>query len=228
MVGLLLVEGSDDAHVIKHLCDYYGIASDITKGSRNLQPRIINIKAEEGIDKLRQSIPEHLKGAAVERIGIVADADAVISSRWQSLRDRLINATGDPRYTETAFDPAQIPSVPDATGMIAVQNNRAVSTVGVWLMPDNIAAGMLEDFISRLIKPRDPLWSRAVQVVDQIPSADQRFNQATKAYIHTWLAWQEEPGKPMSNAIHPNHYVDAQAPAAQTFVAWLERLFTRR
>ncbi|MDQ2808925.1 MAG: hypothetical protein M3Z04_18780 [Chloroflexota bacterium] len=48
---------------------------------------------------------------------------------------------------------------------------------------------------------------------------------ASKAYIHTWPAWQEEPGKPMSVAIHPNHYLDAQAPAAQTFVDWLGRLF---
>ncbi|HST61263.1 MAG TPA: DUF3226 domain-containing protein, partial [Longimicrobium sp.] len=45
----------------------------------------------------------------------------------------------------------------------------------------------------------------------------------SKALIHTWLAWQEQPGSPMGQAIGKRD-LDAQAPQAQRFVAWLQRL----
>lgn len=50
------------------------------------------------------------------------------------------------------------------------------------------------------------------------------FTIKTKAYLHTWLAWQEEPGKPMGQAI-TKKYVDAQAPHAQLLISWLRQLF---
>jgi len=40
--------------------------------------------------------------------------------------------------------------------------------------------------------------------------------------MHTWLAWQESPGSPMGQAIGKGD-LDANAPAAVAFVAWLRR-----
>ena len=45
-----------------------------------------------------------------------------------------------------------------------------------------------------------------------------------KAHVHTWLAWQKEPGKPMGQAI-TKRYLDANAPHAQQLIVWIRKLF---
>lgn len=42
--------------------------------------------------------------------------------------------------------------------------------------------------------------------------------------IHTWLAWQEEPGKPFGIALKAG-YFDHQSPAADHFVDWFTQTF---
>jgi hypothetical protein len=49
-------------------------------------------------------------------------------------------------------------------------------------------------------------------------------NDFQKAYLHTWLAWQERPESTIGQSIH-NGYLDANAEPAQTFVAWVRRVF---
>lgn len=55
---------------------------------------------------------------------------------------------------------------------------------------------------------------------------DCRFPPAhkIKARLHTWLAWQEEPGKPMGLSITAR-YLDADALHAQQLIKWLRQLF---
>ena len=98
--------------------------------------------------------------------------------------------------------------------------------VGIWLMPDNTISGMLEHFVRLLIPEGDALWPVAESSVKQAIAVERRFpeTQVMKANIHTWLAWQEEPGKPMGQAI-TKRYFDAVAPQAQQLVGWLRRLF---
>jgi hypothetical protein len=71
----------------------------------------------------------------------------------------------------------------------------------------------------------DALWTRAGDAIDSIPEHERRFPpvRRSKALIHTWLAWQEEPGSPMGQAIGKRD-LDGSAPAAQRFVEWLRRL----
>ncbi len=46
----------------------------------------------------------------------------------------------------------------------------------------------------------------------------------SKAKIHTYLAWQEEPGKPMGQAITAK-VLHAESETAKVFVEWIKRLF---
>lgn len=98
--------------------------------------------------------------------------------------------------------------------------------IGIWLMPDNRLPGMLEHFCSFLVPPGDALWSLAEEVLQQVMQKDRRFpdNHEIKALIHTWLAWQKEPGKPMGQAI-TKHFFDYNAPHAQKFIEWIRQLF---
>jgi hypothetical protein len=95
-------------------------------------------------------------------------------------------------------------------------------------MPNNQLPGMLEDFVSFLVPVGDPLWPDAVTYVDLVRSKGARFveQHRSKARIHAWLAVQQEPGKPMGQAITAR-YLNASAESVEPLLAWLERLFLR-
>ncbi len=46
----------------------------------------------------------------------------------------------------------------------------------------------------------------------------------TKAEIHTWLAWQDEPGKQLHQAVH-HRVLDPAKPESRSFVNWFRQLF---
>lgn len=95
---------------------------------------------------------------------------------------------------------------------------------GVWVMPDNAQGGMLEDFLLALIPEADVLLAHARQTISTLP--EQRFVPAhrTEAEVHTWLAWQAEPGTPPGLAL-TRRYLDADHALAQRFHDWLVALF---
>lgn len=45
-----------------------------------------------------------------------------------------------------------------------------------------------------------------------------------KAKIHTYLAWQKDPGSTLPQAIQ-KHYLDVSSENARPFVSWISRLF---
>ncbi len=67
---------------------------------------------------------------------------------------------------------------------------------------------------------------RVNDCIDTIPSAEKKFADAhmAKAQIHTWLAWQENPGLPFGTAITAK-FLDADRDQAGILINWLKRLF---
>ena len=45
-----------------------------------------------------------------------------------------------------------------------------------------------------------------------------------KAQVHTFLAWQDEPGRPMGESI-TRRYFQINVPKALNFVEWIRKLF---
>ena len=128
-----------------------------------------------------------------------------------------------PQHSRQDQGYTDVPAKPEASGTIIEQPGLPVA--GLWLMPDNTLPGMLENFIGFLVPPGDALWPRSKECLLQVMAADRRFAamHRPKALIHTWLAWQEEPGTPLGLAI-TKHYLDAEAPHAQELIAWIRRL----
>lgn len=197
----LIVEGDDDEHVLYSLLEHYQV------------PEQFEVQNKHGITKLLSTLDVELDRSGLERLGIVVDADTDLASRWRGLRKILLDAG----YKK-------MPVSPHSGGTIIYESDRPI--VGIWLMPNNKLPGMLEDFISFLVPPSDVLWPIAEAVLQQVIAQDRRFPQAhhMKAHIHTWLAWQGEPGKPLGLAIKA-HYLDADAAHAQQFIAWIRQLF---
>lgn len=197
---LLWVEGKDDREVIKNLSFMRGLPPDFV------------VENKDGIDVLLDAFPVQLRARGLERFGVVVDADQDPVARWTAVRHRLV-----------AEGYGAVPEELQVEGAVLEAEN--LPRFGVWVMPNNTAAGALEDFAAALVPDGDALWTHATEAIDRIPEEQRRFppNRRSKAQIHTWLAWQESPGSPMGQAITKGD-LDAQAPLADAFVAWLRRL----
>lgn len=202
---ILLVEGTDDEHVVKHICGNYGIPS-------------LDFKSHEGIEPLIASIPTSIHSAGDEGdvVGILVDADASAQNRWQSIRSQIISVGYQ-----------GVPDHPRAGG-ITIEPPAAtiLPRVGVWIMPDNQTAGVLEDFLSFLIPVPSPLLEHARHSMATIPDGQRLFGPVDepKALIHTWLAWQQTPGRPFGTAITAR-FLDPGVPQVAVFAEWLRELF---
>ena len=199
---VIMVEGKDDEHVVKQL---YG-------GYPNVLP--FRLKDMESIEKLVEALPVEIDASELERLGVIVDADGNVGNRWMQLSNI---------FREAGYQ--SIPPQPDKAGTIIKEAGHPV--IGVWVMPDNSLPGKLEDFLSLLIPSNDLLWPKAQQDVSAIPQVLRKFSvpDTIKAQMHTWLAWQEEPGRPFGIAIRAT-FLDANAPHAQDFMSWLNRLLT--
>jgi hypothetical protein len=209
---VLLVEGKDDLYTVANLLKY---RLQIAKVET-----VLNIREKASLQRLKQGLRNDLRGSELERLGVVLDADEDLSARWAAITDRL-----------KEFDqsqPSAIPDQPVHSGTIfrLERDDGTVIQVGIWLMPNNQTPGALEDFLKELIRADDSLWSYAQDCVNNINPAERRFtaNDDLKAKIHTWLAWQAEPGVPFGTAIEAD-FLDAAAPSAVTLLAWLGQLF---
>ena len=202
----LLVEGSTDLHVITNLRDARGIPDTVS---------VVNCK---GIEKLLRLLPVKLMESNLGTLGVVVDADLSSVDRWSSIA-HILRKLG---YTD-------IPTNPDASGTIITtppQDKIVAGRVGIWLMPDNKSPGMLEDFLNALVPAGSTLFRHVVASVEAIPPRDILFPESAKpkALLHTWLAWQREPGKPPGQAIAAK-YLNPASTGADAFLAWYNRLY---
>ncbi|WP_373769758.1 DUF3226 domain-containing protein [Delftia acidovorans] len=201
---ILMVEGKDDVHVVMHIC-----------GARELG-EISQIKEHGGKDKLLESIGIRVKESELDSLGILLDADTDLAARWDAVTHRLADAG----YLN-------LPVIPDQEGTVILPpEGTLLPRVGVWLMPNNLIEGILEDFLCFLVPEGDRLFEHVERSIDSIPNGCKNFEALAepKAKIHTWLAWQNEPGKPLGQAIS-SKYLDAKLPTADKFAAWLTRTF---
>lgn len=201
---VLLVEGMDDEHVLKHICGNRGLGS------------LDEIAPQKSVEQLLENFPVRLKESDVDRLGLVLDADTDIHGRWHAVRNRLSRAG----YVE-------IPETPCIGGTILTPPpNTLLPRFGVWLMPNNTTPGILEDFLAFLIPEGSFLLQHVKSSVAAIPEAERRFARLVepKVIIHTWLAWQEEPGKPLGTAITAR-FLDPNVQQVDVLVKWLRALY---
>lgn len=151
---------------------------------------------------------------SVSVLGVLVDADVEPSARWQALGSVLAPLG----YS--------LPAKPFEAGTIVPPPLPSRPRLGIWMMPDNRLEGMLEDFLLRLTSEGDRLLVRAHGAVQGIPEEERLFVNAhrAKATAHTWLAWQQEPGTALGQAI-TKRYLDPTRDPGPAFRKWLLELF---
>lgn len=200
MSKYLLVEGNDDLHVVSALLQKFEI------------PETFHIIDCKGIDSLLKSLPVRLKTSGVKKIAIIVDADQDIAERWRKLKEVL-----NPLVNNLP----EMPS-PEGTYLLTSTNQEIM----VWLMPNNEINGMLEDFISFLIPKNDLLMPFVENSLNEIESKKlNKYAQIhhTKALVHTWLAWQENPGTPLGLSI-TKRYLNTDSETCLQFVDWISKI----
>lgn len=207
----LIVEGTDDLSAISNLVQQH------IDGFKNGRDYLVEMKSGDGVENILvdRYIRNELSQARLQAIGFVIDADDAPQEHWQSFRNFVA------KYYENV--PENLP----ADGLILEQEGKP--RLGFWMMPDCRAKGMLEDFL-RLMVPghdADKLWLHArtvTEVAKKEHGAPYIDAHKVKAEIHTWLAWQNEPGKRFGAALAAK-ILDPNAESARPFLCWFAQLF---
>lgn len=222
---ILFVEGIDDQHTIWAICEQLKVEETfkviVPDGEGKIPKRNARQNELGGIENVLKAARLNLTAgsSAVEKVGIVIDADDNLGTQWQKVKNLL---------EKSGFE--NLPNLPDENGTIISQN--FLPTFGVWIMPDNIISrGMLEDFLEFLIPEKDnnPLWKKAVESSQEVLrniDEEKRFAEIhlSKAKIHAYLAWQKDCGVPFGLSI-TKKYLQTDNPQCKKFVEWLNRLF---
>lgn len=210
----LIVEGADDMHFCVHLLKNKEIP---LYDENNKNPDAgVKIIPTGGIKPLlEEELPSQLKSPDKFPLGIVVDADGSAENRLESIKHRLVEK-GYPEENLTSLSEDGI-----------IIKHEDLRTVGIWIMPDNKTSGALESFIKNLIPEEDELIKLAEKAVENLPKEknEPNDNWKSKAIVHTWLAWQEEPGTPMGQAI-TKQYLLPDHETAGKFVEWIKELFS--
>jgi len=198
---ILLIEGINDWHVINALCEHYVLPENFG----------LNVCGSDDLvfKKLRALLNTENK----EAIGVVLDADNPnFAAKWHKFQAVLDKAG------------IQCDGKPNVTGTI-IPATDVYPRIGLWLMPDNRVDGMLEDFCMTMAESSAIGFSQeCVSAAQEKGHASFVANHHSKAIVHTYLAWQDEPGRPLGQAITAK-VLDPKHPLAQTFAGWLKRLF---
>jgi hypothetical protein len=206
----LLVEGPDDQHAVTHLMKRHGFDWDDARLTRPF------IESSKGVSELLDSTRRSTDAKSYSRLGLVIDADLKIAQRWAQVQGCFSHLG------------IQLPDAPEVGGTVVEvqQPGLKLTRLGFWLMPDNQQPGILEDFLSKLVPAGDPCWAYADEVTTQARTLGGRLAEKdhAKGRIHTWLAWQHNPGLPFGTALTA-HVLGHDSPEATRFVAWFQRLF---
>ncbi len=217
---ILLVEGASDQEFFKQLLKDLNLKTEIEpKTPRDIEAQIFRNGLQPLYQQLKLQIDLLLRGQ-ITRLGVVVDADYAAQelNGFANRRMQLVNILADKGFTIT--------DVPEPE-CGEIFNHPSGAKIGIWIMPDHADDGMIEDLLLACIKAElNPLKEHAQVVVGQLGVLQQFAEHRTcKAYLATWLAWQDKPGISHAYAYSQNRF-DRLNPTLQALNNWLKSLFS--
>lgn len=203
---VLLVEGKDEQRLLPELLELGGIDWP------DRSPPVW-IEEKDGVEKVLEegSIEAEWRASGLESLGIVIDANGDPESRWARVRSVLASL---------------LPGFPLANQPGGVIHDAGDGRrVGVWLMPDNVRAGMLETLLLAIRGGDSVVSKHARDACDAAKRLGAPFREPhrDKAELHTWLAWQDPPGQQMHLAMRMK-MLPIEGSVAEPFVRWVKTL----
>ncbi len=194
---MILVEGKDEEKFIEEII-------------RSIEVNAaVDIREVGGKDQFKSKLGVLTKStdwSRVTKLGIIRDADEDYIATLQSIRDAL------------------------AAANLPVPGNRLQFTddsrprVGIFIMPDNANAGMLEDLCLRSVSAEN-LFRCVENFWDCISRNGQVPNNKSKSQIHTYLSAMLEPC-PQIGIAAKKGYWDFEAPEFMDLVNFIRDFLT--
>jgi len=213
---VILVEGDADKHVVRNLCRRSRVALDMANVKIHPPKDARTGKTVQGEAAVLAAIAPALESSDLSVCGVVLDADDDPCKQFGRVNDTLARQG----YTIGKQLPAE--------GLIeTVKVGVRKVRFGLWIMPDNQRPGELEDFYHGMIVNQDDMRPYVDGFLGLIPDEKKRFadGDRLKAWVHSWLAIQESPGRPMGHglSIYKDHF-NVQTDEATGFINWMSRL----
>ena len=214
----LLVEDTDTKGIVIHLMKYH-IAWGHNENEWPVCIKSMNSR-NEVLDK--KNLKNTLKQSGITHCGLIVDSDNDFDSCLKKVKDTCsyLNINIPEKFTEEGL-------ILNIDSPSANKNNINPVQFGIWIMPDNKSTGMIETFCKTLVPdPTDALWHFAQDCTKKAQEKGAQYKNVhlDKAYIHTWLSWQDPPGERMGIAI-TKKLLNHNSQIAGKFVDWFKRLF---
>ncbi len=204
--------------VLEGMAEYYLLSTLKEKlGLRDLEIKRPEVNSKLGSGTLYARIEAALNTSDAEAVLIVCDAESErAESVWRRIRPKLSLPEESPFPTN---------------GYIGRAGNGR--PIGVWIMPNNRDAGMIEDLYLSAIPADDRELQLAFDFVHGLeqpkflktdPHAQARAY--TKAQLTVWLGIQQEPAMP-GEALRRG-YIQHDAQALAPLCEWLREFARRR
>jgi hypothetical protein len=201
---ILLVEGSSDEDVVGELLKALKIEQKFS---------IFNAKTDNQVIKaLESKIKQSESDEGPKVIGVILDADDPSETHRVEQIQNKISGFG---YHLSSFE---------STGTL-LTGKPDYPRLGFWIMPDNENPGALEDFLKTLAEQKGlGVAEQCVAKAKEESVARFKKQHHSKAVVHTYIAWQDKPGRRFGLGFE-NGAFDPHAPLAKAFVSWLTNLF---
>ncbi len=216
--NVILVEGQDDLHLVLQLY----------KRIEGKDPNFC-IRDMKGLPNLLADVNNEIRGRDRDIVGVIVDADDDPVARWKEVVNKIEEAVKEISESRIA-----IPQTGRENGIIVAgkpdDESHRWPRVGVWVMPNNVSEGEIEEFIDEMI-PNAPVRALARNYIEQTlnevqPSDDPGLlmrGKRLRAEVHAWLATRRQP-RHMGAAISAG-YLDTNGDLCRSFMAWLRDLF---
>jgi hypothetical protein len=203
-IDALFVEGPDDGAVVNAFVKKVS-GLDLTIAPNH----IVRTKDDGGGHSWAlRAFDEHIEtkkeGA---RIGLIVDRDRAENDKWPAVRDHLR------RW-------GQVPEAPVLGGVIVE------GQYGIWMWPDNVSHGALEDFVAGIVPDSAALaYAREVcRVAKESHGAEYELGHAKKAALKVRSVWRDASAAGGYGHLVRNLTL-AESAASTAFLAWFTALF---
>lgn len=224
--NILLVEGVNDQAFFEKLCKVLDLNVDVEIGTP-----LDYLSAQQGGFNSKQGVLNSLdiflplledEESYIKKLALVLDADITGNNNGGFIATitQIKAKTGVFGYSNRHV------YINDG-GIEIPHSDSGMSSLGVWIMPNNKDDGTIENWIKdKIIDSEKPLLEHACKIVSELPTTKFSPTSVVKAEIATWLAWQNQPGRTISYALKKNEeLLNIQDVGFKNLIEWLKQFF---
>lgn len=213
---LLYVEGPNDKWVTISLRQQYGHEEDVV------------VEAKESCGQALMAFGLKISNpTTTKRLGLIIDADTDINARYAEITKEL---------RKTSNLSIDVSELANNNGLIKEikRDSGDIIKIGIWIMPNNMKAGRIEDFLFEKIEEDNKLFKQVeplINTLEQNAGKDKDIanymylpKHRDKAKLHTYMAWSNPPDLSMGMAVKKGFF-PVESETEKKFRAWIENLF---